>query len=399
MNKKRANGDGSIFYSENKKMWIGCVSLGYNEKGKRIRKSVSGESKTEVKQKLKQIELSIYNGEFVDESRITIYNLAKQMLDDKLNMNEINENTYYTHLSTLKRLEPIYNTPLQNANETQIRAFFQNQIKVYANSPLQKDYQMLKQTFEEAVRRKIIIENPMRSMKQPKSKKGKEKVRAFTIDEQQKLLYILTEKDIQYSQQMLLSMFTGMRMGEVNALYKEDINLKANTITIRRTVSRDVEGKAVIGDSAKTEAGKRTIRVSTDVADLLAECLQLSDKNSPLLFTDRKGRLIGTGQIRCQFYRILDKFDIVDKSVDGKVTMHSLRHTYATRMIEGGMQPKVLQTLLGHTDIKITMNTYCDAFNKFQDENITVTTEYLNRCGLGLNTGLRIAFPELIESS
>jgi integrase len=53
-------------------------------------------------------------------------------------------------------------------------------------------------------------------------------------------------------------------------------------------------------------------------------------------------------------------------------------------MIEGGMQPKVLQKLLGHTDIKITMNTYCDAFDKFQSDNINIANEYLKQNGLTL---------------
>ena len=383
--KKRANGEGSVYFREDKKMWVGSVAVGYDENGRLKRKSVSGKTKTEALQKLKKIELSIYNGDFVDESRITIYNLAKQIVDDKLNMNEIGENTYYTYMSTLKRLKPIYNTPLQLANETQIRNFFQGEIEKYSSSPVAKDYRLLKMTFNEAVRRKIIVDNPMENIKQPKSTKQSEKVRALTIEEQQKLLTALTENDIQYSQQMLLSMFTGMRMGEVNALYKTDIFLNFGQIMVMRTMTRNKEGKYQIGETAKTEAGKRTIRVSNDVKELLQDCLDLSDEKSPLLFTDRKGRLIGTSQIKSQFDRVLQKYDIVDKSLPGKITMHSLRHTYATRMIEGGMQPKVLQELLGHTDITVTMNTYCDAFSKFQDDNIIATSEYLNKCGLGLS--------------
>ena len=68
---------------------------------------------------------------------------------------------------------------------------------------------------------------------------------------------------------------------------------------------------------------------------------------------------------------------ILDKSVYGRVDLHSLRHTYATRCIESGMPAKVLQNLLGHTDIRITLDTYCDVFQKYSMENLAVADSYM----------------------
>ena len=82
--------------------------------------------------------------------------------------------------------------------------------------------------------------------------------------------------------------------------------------------------------------------------------------------------------------RVLEKYNIIDDTIKGKVSCHSLRHTYATRCIEAGMQPKVLQKLLGHTDIKITLNTYCDAFDNFRDENIEKLNKYLEQNGINI---------------
>ena len=379
--KKNGNGEGSVYKFKNG--YRGQVVVGIDDEGKPIRRSVTGASKKEVNEKITLIKNSIVTGTYVAPDMITLPELARQMLKDDLNMNFISISTYSRHIETLKRIEanPYMNTtPMQQLHYTGVKEYLLTETRA-AQSVIDKIFMMIQRTMREAVKRTILTKNQLEGIRKPKSEKRTEKVRALTKEEQLKLYEVLTTEDVNYSHQMLLSMLTGMRMGEINALKIDDIDLRRKTISISRTISRDIQGRAYVSQGAKTENGNRIIRISETALPLVKEILQCAE-DSEYLFIYR-GKHITTSQVNMEFKRTLERYGIVDSKVKVKVSLHSLRHTYATRCIEAGMQAKVLQHLLGHSDISITLNTYCDAFESFQRENIAMADEYLANMGIG----------------
>lgn len=131
------------------------------------------------------------------------------MIEEQFALNEIKQTSYDRKNETLKTLSPIYDIALREITEDEIKRFFISKIS-YSQSYLDKVYQLLKVVFNQGMRKKIILENLMQNIRKPKSKQEFVKVRALTVDEQKKLLDVLKGEDIRYSEQMLLSMFTGM---------------------------------------------------------------------------------------------------------------------------------------------------------------------------------------------
>ena len=101
--KKNSNGEGSVYKDRNG--YRGQIVVGIDKMGEPIRRSVSGNTKQEVNEKLTQIKYSMITGTYVSPECITLPQLTKQMLEDDLNMNFIRESSYYRHIETLKRID------------------------------------------------------------------------------------------------------------------------------------------------------------------------------------------------------------------------------------------------------------------------------------------------------
>ena len=373
--KRSPRGFGSVYYVESRNRYAGQITLEID--GIKKRKTVYGKTKTEAKNRMRELQIQALAGNLhLKHSPLTttVYELAEKMIERQLALNEIRDSTYYRKMETLKMLKDISNTPLRDVTEDMLVSFFKAKI-YYSQSTLNKMHQLLGNVFKKAIKEKIIIKNPLDDIPCPKSRKKQIPVRALTLDEQKRLLTILTTEDIKYSEIMLLSLYTGMRVGECCALKSEDIDFSNKTITISKTVARGELGNHTIHDT-KTQAGTRTIWISDQMSKLLS-CI-VDVRKSGYLFLSETGNYITTQQVNYFFSKALKNYAILDSSVFGKITLHSLRHTFATRCIESGMPAKVLQTLLGHTDINITLNIYCSVLEQFSKDQLSSFSEYLS---------------------
>ena len=204
------------------------------------------------------------------------------------------------------------------------------------------------------------------------------KVSALAQDEQKRLTETMENTEPPYGSndyrfQLFIELYSGMRMGGINALMPEDIDLENRVIHVHSTIAIGVDEKPYVKEGTKTQTGTRDVPISRTLEPYLIEAMkrQKPNKNN-LLFVNRcSGEPFLTSQVSAYFRRICKKAGIEPRG------QHALRHTFATRCIEAGVPPVVLKKWLGHSDIHVTLDTYTDVYSDMNDAAIGRFNEYV----------------------
>ena len=186
---------------------------------------------------------------------------------------------------------------------------------------------------------------------------GENKHRALTEEETEKFFKAATERNSYYLNDFKVMIKTGLRVGELGALYPIDIDTRNGFIHVRRTIQRDEAGTYFVCDDTKTESGSRDIPLTPELISLFREQEQLNRSIFGLkidrLFRSTEGEILREYSVNREIGRICKAAHI------DLFTCHAFRNSFATRFIE--QRPgdyKILSDILGHKDISITLNLY-----------------------------------------
>lgn len=247
----------------------------------------------------------------------------------------------------------------------------------YRTSTLYQTRITLYNMLEFARENDVILNNPCKRSVKSNMGKPSQKKKALTVETQKRFLQ--QAKGQSYENQFRFILQTGLRTGELVGLKWEDVNFENKTLKIERSMEyRYSVGEWRVGEP-KSKSGYRTIPLTDEAIRILMaqkkknmKIKEISIEWVDYIFLSRKGEPVKNSTYDTALFKICEKTEI------DKFSMHVLRHTFATRCIEGGMIPKTLQKILGHSNIGITMNLYVDITEEQKQKEIDIVACALN---------------------
>jgi len=351
---------GENIYKRKDGRWEGRYIRSYDASNKAKYSYVYGKTYSEVKQKLIDRRSIVKRYPIVSRKDI----LYSELLDSWLHSSQLNtkESTHarYSHLIN-KHIKPSLGAYLLSSLTTEIiEDYIEMQLTEgrldnkggLSPKTVTDILTIIKSTIEYARYKDFPV---LCNLSKLTIKKKEKEMRVLTQAEQEALVSVLIENMDLYKFGVFLSLYTGIRVGELCALQWEDFNLAQTTLKIRKTMQRiqDTENGAfsktkIVITEPKSQCSVREIPLPAFVIDIARRFVA----NPKAYILTGNDRYIEPRTMQNRFKTYVKGSGISDAN------FHALRHTFATRCVEVGFEIKSLSEVLGHANVNITLNRY-----------------------------------------
>ncbi|MDE7477364.1 MAG: site-specific integrase [Lachnospiraceae bacterium] len=351
--------------------WEGRLLVYDKEKEKKIYRSVYGHTYDEVQEKLVLQKNLIKTGTIETESKtalcdIKFSDMAQEWLIEIKNIRKpstyIKYNTIYqNHIKHV-----FQNAMLSDITDASVMEKISDHL---SDSTSKSIYCILNQILK-FISRRYSVAVPV--LKKPVISSMKKAFKVLGQSEQKRLITTLYQKMDLFKMAVVMSLFTGLRLGEICALKWSDIDIENKILVVNRTVQRlPAEGQKtktiLIETMPKSEYSRREIPFSDTMLDLLIQF----PNNKEYVFGGDKP--LEPRTLQYHFKKILKDAELEEKN------FHILRHTFATNCIEGGMDVKSLSEILGHSDVQITLQLYVHPSMDIKRQGMDYIAQFYNQ--------------------
>lgn len=386
---KRSNGEGTIF-KRSDGYWCGSCFVTIN--GIPKRKYIYGKTQKIVKDKLKAIQESNLTGTITENSLMSLRDWMQEWLMNykKLILKQTTYENYMLYYETHIRNCVLGSTPLSKITTTQLQAFYNEKLRNgrsdgkggLSSRSVRYLHILIRGALEQAYKNDLIPKNVSKAVILPI--KSQKEIKPLTLEEVQQLL--LTAKEYSIYPLILLEAFSGLRKGEILALKWDDIDWLGEKLHVRHSLCRvlaDENSKPkqykLILMEPKTQKSRRTIPLNEIVILALKKHKKQQNEekirnrdiymDNNMVFAKMDGDYISPRDLLRVYHSLLKKSGIEKKR------FHDMRHTFATILLNEGESPKVIQELLGHSNISTTMDIYSHVLEETKVKSIDKLTD------------------------
>lgn len=379
---KRSNGEGNIRQRPDGR-WEARYNAGYDSNGKLIRRSVYGKTQAEVSKKLLDVRSKLEVGQYVAPDRITVAAWLDTWATEYVKPTK-RASTIASYSNAIeKHLKPVIGKiALQKLRTEHVQSALNRMVKEgLSPSSVLKTKNVIHGALEQAATNQLVTRNVSNGVQIPKL--TQEEIHPLTKDEQKAFIQALP--DISGGHALAFTLMTGLRVGELCGLRWKDVD--KNQFSVNQAVRRlpNVDGEqaktSIQTNKPKTEASIRKIPLSDKARALLDEQrreqiqarLQLGSEwtDTNLVFASAVGTPLDVRNVSRLLHSTLEKIGATKRGV------HALRHTFATRAVESGMDVRTLSEILGHSNVATTLRLYVHSSMDTKRESINQMDQYL----------------------
>lgn len=378
MQKRNAPGAGNIrkktVIRNGKKyiFWEARVTVGTDPgTGKQIRRSFSGKTQKEVREKMQAAAVALTDNTYQEPSKLSV----GEWLDiwETEYLGAVKPRTVDSYKSTIRNyLKPALGAvKLQAVQTPQIQKFINGLTKSGLSPKTVKNiHGVLHSAMQQAVEVGYIRFNPTAGCKLPKIEKAEIK----PLDDEAISDFMKAIHGHKYENVYLVTLFTGMREGEVLGLTWDCIDFKGGTITIKHQLQKERGGNGKYHLVSTKNGKSRKITPAPSVLSVLKreqvkqienrfKARELWDNPLNLVFTNEQGHNLSAQTVYLHFKKIAAEIGIPD------ARFHDLRHSYAVAALRSGDDIKTVQETLGHYTAAFTLDTYAHVTEQMKQES------------------------------